>query len=288
MYPMHSGFMGRKKGADPCALPSGWRYLADEVPNALHVWSKLLTRSAYTGFAVQVPINANLALNNFPFCKGEVDLGLINDTYNTNRSVRVYDQIGTHNMGSQGDGYVAASNNYSFVNYGSSAGAPAPTINWNTPCTFVFIYNRTGNSSGFGGIMVAVNGTPGDSRFWMRETPTGRVEVLFRDSVGQLSRIESTTSLSNGQNLVVMTYDGNPNMSGVNFYFNNMVTATGSTILNSAVTGTFTPSIYYVGGIAASQLVNGRIDDSAIFSGAMSQANRETMKEIYEQYYTFL
>jgi hypothetical protein len=263
---------------------SGFRYLHDEISGGLFGVSHLKCRTTYTGDSVEVDSV------DYGFVSGVVDLSSIDAANAADASSETYyDQVGSNDML-----FAAASPFYDkseneFPNTAAAAYRPLTvtgslgSLTTSDAFTSIHVIKHNTGTYATQEWFMSFEGTTTNRFMWQG----GALRFLI--SGGSNLIVDVTGQNNSNLKLLVCTYDGSLNSTGMEIYQDDMVTP-----LSGTKSGSGGSSTSYFGSMSlsgrASNLLgryNGFIYETHIFNKVLSETERETAKEILEQYYTF-
>lgn len=264
---------------------NNFRYLFENVSGIVTGWSQIKLRRDYTGAC------ANIGTNDYGFVDGIVPMSLILSDFPLGTGMNsLYDQISFNDLITTNPAHTFDSSieNFDLITEGSSIRVINPSnldnISSQNPATIYFILQKTISASG---VMFAMN-----------ETSTLRFDMQFQGNGNLLLRMNNVT-VSYGtsfntnveNNLWCVTYDGSQSTDGLKLYRNDMINEVSFTTRTSPAT-VITPSVFnqvYALGIstAGNNCVLGLHTSMIVCETQHTQTERETTKEILEQYFIF-
>jgi hypothetical protein len=289
MFPMaNTGFFKGQGGG------GGFRYLHDEISGGIFAASHIKTLSSYSGSCVNIGDSPNET--DYGFSNNIVDLSQVDSDFGTNQDVNTfYDQFEVNDVSGGSTQWVKSVNEFADAenNLGILNGATSGDLSSHTGATTVITvtrFNTTTFSNGFSW-GVSSNSAINFAMFYV-----SGLFVVRLASASTANRLDSRYTVGSGftndtdLHLSIITYDGSETIGGVKLYRDNMVTAvTKSAEITSGtyVNTPFFPAIRmgYVGG--TNSYLPGFIYETHVFNKELNQTERETVKEILEQYYTF-
>lgn len=278
MFPMSGvGFMGRG-GA------SGFRFLHDELSGGLAAYSGLVTKASYTGNALR---SRNPLDVDFPYLNNTIDYAAINAASVVNWK-NWFDQIGSNNIQDGGGFGASYTVNTQALRGSLSLASPNGAISTHTYAsgwTVVFVMDVESLFNAFS-YLYQLDGTGASTLMYYQSTTEFRVQIAG-------TRHQYLSLNNTGLKLYMATYNGSGNITGVSLYYNDVVSAqVPSLTVGTTITGTWNLSNTRMSMGAASNGAGpigqeGWAKEFHIFNHALNLSERETLKEILEQYYTF-
>lgn len=270
-----------------------FRYLHDEISGGVFAYSHLKTLASYSGHAVNIGTNPNQT--DYGFVDNIVDLAQVDLDFGSDQATNtLYDQFGLNDItgGNLNSKWNKTDNEYvqmlfpvDFSNK-TPAGTLA-TLAPDDPFTVITVQKHTAVSYNTQEAIFNASGSSSQIR-WMYQG--GAVGMLVNS--GSSASGYAAGFNDNNIHLTVGTYDGSQSFGGISVYVDDMATDAVSTNPNTGTPGTnpMFSNEFQIGSFV-NQTTNthfqGFIYETHIFNKVLSQAERETAKEILEQYYTF-
>lgn len=269
MFPLvgQLGFM--KSGGD-------FRYLHDEISGGLIAISHLKTLESYSGDALI--LNTGGSADAYGFVDNFVDLASAQTDYPAAKTATVFDQI---NNQESSPGLNNAWNGSDFLS-GYKRITGAPSITFSDPKTIVYVVSLStlSGAQGLGGLLTG--------EFVYQNIYLVDSTLFIRKRNGGSSYIKSYTGIVTGLQIIVWTDDGSLSVGGQDVYINDMVTSvTAASSTGSVPNQTLT--VNDIGRLVQSggPQIQGLLLDYHVFNKVLSESERNTLKSILEQYYTF-
>jgi hypothetical protein len=268
---------------------SGFRYLHDEISGGLFAYSHLKTLAAYSGSSINIQVVTTPT--DYGFINNIMDLAQINTDNSVDATVNtIYDQFEINDF-DNGSGVYDKSENELMQSDGLSgkfiSGSTGNLSTHTGACTIITVSKHTAASFKSNEYLYSGNSISG-----FRFVYTNGSTFLLR--VGASPRLDCNNvavTFDNNIHMLVGTYDGSETAAGLKVYEDDMTTALSS---SNSETGTYTNDVMFnnrnsigYGGSTSGTDFQGLIYETHIFNKELSETERETAKEILEQYYTF-
>jgi hypothetical protein len=278
MFPMaNTGFFKRQGGG-------GFRYLHDEISGGVMALSHLKCLEAYAGDCANVnSIDYGFNGDNF------FDNPLLSGTAGTGADVAaIYDQTENINAGPNGNSYNYDNQDWAYngIRRNTSNLSSSDDI-----FTFVAVYNpllstrSQRNETRVLGTSVGA----GQQGLTIWYETNGDIVIRLRDAI-IVNTIITYSGVLSGDDiyLIAVDYDGLGLNTSFNLYVNDMITPLTPTSATGAPKSVFTQAgTNYPFFNGDQDGTEGAMFDAHYWNKVLSQAERETAKEILEQYYTF-
>ena len=269
----HRGMFRRKTGGGlVCgAPPPGFRYMNDEISNGVISLSQLACESTYNCEPVVNVGDPIIDRIEYPLTNGQLDLSTITTDWPTTTGLRFYNQL---NFGAGFEG----GNPSGWTGTGMAAGGnyipSMPTIPNTSPISFVFVLTDMDADLGVNYQLM----TSSNNIRLQYSSDT----LYFQLNGGTFTRKEYTGTRVSGTKLMIATYDGSQSRSGLNLYINDM--ATPVTGVDGGNSSTVSAANFISMGFNSVDTLK---QEMFVFASELSQSEREVIKEIFEQRYTF-
>jgi hypothetical protein len=269
MFPMaNAGFFKRQGG--------GFRFLADEVPSLTYCFSHLLCKASYAG-------NPWGQVNNGDQFFGADNFAVLPDAGGSDQALGLYNQVdGVLNQQTAG-GYSGELNNFSEAYRVSGI----PITNSENAFTYICVFRYPVSTRLLNQDMLQMGDVAGgDGGVRLSFLTTGRIETRIRRGNTIWERFEGVLNDDN-LHILVWTYDGSLNRSGMKLYLDDMTTPlVPDTVSGSTITsGDYLSRQQYLCESGTSN--EGLKQEFHLSDTVLSTTDLQTVKDILSQYYTF-
>jgi hypothetical protein len=254
---------------------SGFRYLHDEISGGIIGVSHLKVKSAYAGNSITVDSV------DYGYVSNVVPLSDIQTANPTDATIEWYDAVNSYDISSV-NGF---SGGVDFQSASGDTGAAGFSINLTDAKCIVWVVRMDSAGSGLTqGIWTISNSTT------IHQTTVfaGSNNLFLRKRNGTNATSQFSGVRSTGVHLYMWNDDGSVNASGDTLYYDDMTTAVTLTSASGTTTNAaLTSSIGLHQWGSNTTAIDGSILDYHVFDHELTLSERETVKEILEQYYTF-
>jgi len=268
----------------PCGNPPpGFRFLHDEVSGGLSAISQMQCKASYNCediYNIYLPeswISTTPAPNTFfPLKNGYAPLADMAAVATSNTRLTVVDQIDLSAIlgraGQNGPGFNGSN---LMIGGGLLTGSGNFPRSQSTGFTVFALINRLDLLSGF----IWNTNTPriqrisGVIRCWVGTAASNYVGKNYAQSVFDIT----------ADCLVCFTYDGSGTSAGIDLFVNNMATPLSGTSVSA---GTYLDDNYTPSNNGQQTQSTSLYKEMHVWDGRLSQAQRQTVKDIFNQYYT--
>lgn len=272
-FPIPFGFW---KSAD-----DGFRYLHDEISGGLFAYSHLQNKAVFAGDALEI---TGAGGNAYSFVDGLTPLATIQGDYPSSQDILWPDQIGSNDLTPASSGGWNGTD-YSFNGLRKTS-ASGYSLTFSNPHTTLVVIDMT--SAGLGTTQGIIDIYTSSNTYYTM-VYAGSDDLLLRKRNGSNSTRSFSGVRNTGVHILIWEDNGSLNSTGTQLYYDDMATARAV-----AATSGITPDATITANIAMMQCLGGNaaritgcVKEFHQWSGVLNQTQRETAKEILEQYYTF-
>lgn len=256
----------------------GFRYMHDEISGGVFAYSHLKVKSSYSGSAVRVN------LTDYDFISGLTPLSTIQSDEPTRQDVIYYEQI---------NGFDASTNPITGAWDGTdyceevctASGLAGFSLDLNQAKTIIIVANLLTDGAGTTqGLVNMGNSTTLAQTF----VYAGSNNLFLRKLNGGNATSQYAGVRNTGTHLYVWSDNGSLDTSGDSLYYDDMVTPRAKASSSGSISNaTMSSAIEMMKWSGNNTNIDGYVLEYHCFNKVLSQSERETAKEILEQYYTF-